>query len=243
MAGNNKGFLDRYATPESIREEARNRGLSLDQCTAFTDGTKLAVEMCLVANAFGLRLLQPGMTGPSARTLDEVFQKFDLDRARDLGGVVDYVLGAEPGGSVFVIGYSPDPLDQSYMAYYKMGPGPYYLFARPYHLCHFETPLAIERVVKYRTPILVQKQRILEVGTRAKTDLPAGTALDGIGGYHVYGVLEEPMNLPIGLSQGTRLIRSKKRDEPIAWSDVRFPESDQRLELWEQQAEIASGKA
>ena len=235
MAGNNKGFLNRYANPESIKEEAAKRRLTPKQCAAYTDGTKLAIEMALVANALNLNLLKNGMTGPRTENIYDALNIFDLEKAREVGGVVDYVLGAKPGGSVFVIGYSDDPEDRFYMNYYKMGKGPYYLFLRPYHLCHFETPIAIKRVIKYREPILTQKKRVLEVVAYAKTDLKPGTKLDGIGGYHLYGLLEKPGNLPIGLSEGATLIKGKKKDEPIGWDDIEFPEDDPRIELWEEQ--------
>jgi predicted homoserine dehydrogenase-like protein len=238
MAGNNKGFLDHYATPESVIEEAARRRLSLKQCTAYTDGTKLAIEMALVANATALDILQTGMVGPKAGQVGMALQLFDLPRARSLGGVVDYVLGAEPGGSVFVIGYSGDPEDNSYMNYYKMGNGPYYLFSRPYHVCHFETPYAIQRVMKYNEPVLVQKGRFLEVGCRAKIDLPAGTRLEGVGGHHLYGILEHPDGLPIGMAESTVLLREKKKDEAIGWDEVEFPESDPRLDLWRDQMRL-----
>jgi len=174
MAGNNKGFLNRYANSESIKEEAAKRRLTPKQCAAYTDGTKLAIEMALVANAVNLNLLQDGMVGPRTENVYDALNVFDLEQARQVGGVVDYVLGAKPGGSVFVIGYSDDPEDRFYMNYYKMGEGPYYLFLRPYHLCHFETPIAIKRVMKYREPILIQKKRVLEVVAHAKMDLEPG---------------------------------------------------------------------
>ena len=116
-----------------------------------------------------------------------------------------------------------------------MGSGPYYLFLRPYHLCHFETPYAIRRIMTRKSPILVQKKRVLEVGTRAKSDLKKNTVLDGIGGYHLYGVLEKPNSLPIGLSEGLILNKEKKKDEPIGFDDVEFPENDLRLALWKEQ--------
>lgn len=235
IAGNDKGFLDHYANPESIKEEAAKRRLSLTQCTSYTDGTKLAIEMALVANALDLDILQTGMTGPRVDHVNEALKVFDLERARELGGVADYVLGAQPGGSVFVIGYSNDPEDLFYMNYYKMGKGPYYLFMRPYHLCHYETPLAIRNIMKFRQGILVQKKRVLEVGCRAKINLHAGTKLEGIGGHHLYGVLEKPKNLPIGMAEGTILIKSKKKDEAISWDDVKFPKDDPRLALWQEQ--------
>ena len=232
MAGNNKGFLNRYANPTMLVEEAAKRRLSPIQCTAYTDGTKLSIEMAIVANATGFGLLQTGMFGPKMEYVNDALKAFDLDKCRKLGGVVDYVLGAKPGASVFVIGYSDDPEDKFFLDYYKMGEGPYYLFLRPYHLCHFETPYAIQRLIKYKEPVLVQKKRFLEVGTRAKTDLKKGTILDGIGGYHLYGILEKPSSLPIGLSKNTILKKEKKKDEPIEWDDVEFPKNDPRLDLW-----------
>ena len=238
MAGNNKGFLDQHATPESIKEEAEKRRLSTRQCTAYTDGTKLAMEMAVVGNTLNLSILQEGMTGPRIENVQDVLKIFDLDKARELGGVVDYILGAEPGGSVFVIGYSDDQEDHFYMNYYKMGEGPYYVFIRPYHLCHFETPIAIRRIMSYQEPILVQKKRVLEVGCRAKTDLTAGIKLEGIGGHHIYGLLEKPYSLPIGLVEGTTLKRSKKKDEVIRWDDVEFKGDDLRLNLWKEQTKL-----
>ena len=239
MAGNNKGFLNKHANPTLLIEEAAKRRLSPSQCTAYTDGTKLSIEMAIVANATGFGLLQTGMCGPRVECVDDALNAFDLDKCRELGGVVDYVLGAKPGGSVFVIGYSDDPGDKFFLDYYKMGEGPYYLFLRPYHLCHFETPYAIQRLIKYKEPVLVQNSRVLEVGSRAKIDLKKGTALDGIGGYHLYGVLEKPSSLPIGLSKNTTLKREKKKDEPIEWDDVDFPKDDPRLALWAEQEKIS----
>ena len=65
-------------------------------------------------------------------------------------GAVDYILGAEPGGGVFVVGRCEDSAQMEYLRYYKRGTGPFYLFYRPYHLCHFETPLAIARHTRGR---------------------------------------------------------------------------------------------
>jgi predicted homoserine dehydrogenase-like protein len=105
-------------------------------------------------------------------------------------------------------------------------------------LCHFETPIAIRSIIHERKPILVQKRRVLEVGSRAKTDLRAETRLEGIGGHHLYGILEKPSALPIGMAEGTTLLTSKRKDEPINWDDVRFPNNDPRLDLWTEQAQL-----
>ena len=138
QAGNIKGFLDRYATPESIRFEAEKRNLSPVQCCAYTDGTKLNVEMALISNATGLTPFVDGMEGPACKDVHEVMELFDFD-AYNGQGRVDYVLGAEPGGGVYVVGRCDAAFQQPYLEYYKLGEGPYYLFYRPYHLCHLET--------------------------------------------------------------------------------------------------------
>ena len=108
-------------------------------CTAYTDGTKLCIEMALLANALGLATPVPGMHGPRAAHVREVFDLLDVDGLwRRHGPFVDYVLGAQPDGGVFAIGRCEHPYQRDMMAYYKMGKGPLYLFYRPYHLCHVE---------------------------------------------------------------------------------------------------------
>ena len=106
---------------------------------------------------------------------------------------------------------------------------------RPYHLCHFETPLTIKKIFAEKQPILIQKNRCLEVNAYAKTNLEQGTKLDGIGGYHLYGVLGKPSGLPIGLAKRATLINKKRKDEMIEWADVTFMENDPLLTLWKQQ--------
>src|SRR5262249_43322766 len=143
-AGNIKGFLDRYSDPVKIVPEADKRKLGYRMATAYTDGTKLCIEMSLVANACGLATTVPGMQGPRARDVHEVFDLFDLATIRGGGQpVVDYILGAKPDGGVFAIGHSDHPYQREMLAYYKMGQGPFYLFYRPYHLCHVEAMAGI----------------------------------------------------------------------------------------------------
>ena len=45
MAGNIKGFLDTYSNPTKIIPEADKRSLDYKMATAYTDGTKLHIEM------------------------------------------------------------------------------------------------------------------------------------------------------------------------------------------------------
>jgi predicted homoserine dehydrogenase-like protein len=68
------------------------------------------------------------------------------------------------------------------------------------------------------------------VVTIAKTDLKAGTILDGIGGYHTYGTAEnadvamDESLLPMGLSEGCRLKRDVKKDDALTYADVELPQ-------------------
>lgn len=224
MAGNIKGFLDRYATPASIVAEADKRNLDHRMCTSYTDGTKLNIEMAIVANAFGLSATQPGMIGPRLDHVDRVFDCFDLPRIRRGGRpVVDYVLGAEPGGGVFVIGHCEHPYQRSMLSYYKMGDGPFYLFYRPYHLCHIEAMDALFKAVRQGLCFMAPNAGMrMNVFCHAKCDLPAGTVLDGIGGFACYGLIDSAGvdGLPIGLSDGVILQRAVSKDERISLRDV-----------------------
>jgi predicted homoserine dehydrogenase-like protein len=70
---------------------------------------------------------------------------------------------------------------------------------------------------------------VVDVVTTIKVDLPAGTVLDGLGGYHTYGQCETAETtvrdnlLPIGLAEGTRLRRDVRRDEVLTYADIALP--------------------
>lgn len=240
MAGNIKGFLDRYSNPTKIVPEADARNLDYKMATAYTDGTKLCIEMALVANALGLRTPVTGMNGPRADDVHEVFQRFDFESLwAGREAFVDYILGAKPGGGVFAIGHCDHPYQQSMMSYYKMGPGPFYLFYRPYHLCHIESMECIAAAA-------LDGQSLLEpsfgfrtnVYAYAKRDLHSGERLDGIGGYCCFGLIEncyeaDHSGLPICLAENVTLRRDVARDSPILLSDVTIPEGRIDFELYD----------
>ena len=240
MAGNIKGYLDRYANPTMIVPEADKRNLDYRMCTAYTDGTKLNIEMSLLANALDMVTAVPGMYGPRATHVNEVLDLYDLHALRSIGRpVVDYVLGSQPGGGVFTVGYCDNKYQMDMMQYYKMGDGPFYVFYRPYHLCHVE---AMEWVAK----AVLDGESLLEptygfktnVYAYAKRNLKAGEALDGIGGYNAYGLIENcpPINedggLPICLAEGVVLRRDIRKDERIQLTDVEFDPTSIEFDLY-----------
>ncbi len=228
LAGNIKGYLDRYSNPTAIIPEADKRNLDYHMATAYTDGTKLSIEMALLANAYNLKTDIPGMSGPAARDVREALSLFNLERIWKSGQpVVDYLLGAEPGGGVFVIGRSEDPYQREMMHYYKMGDGPFYLFYRPYHLCHVESMRCISEAARERRSLLEPRYGFrTNVYTYAKRDLEEGSLLDGLGGYSTYGIIEnedanrERPGLPICLSGALKLRCNIKRDEKIYFDQV-----------------------
>jgi len=255
MAGNIKGFLDRHATAAGLEEEARIRNLNPIQCCAYTDGTKLNIEMALVANAAGLPPAVLGMAGPRAKRVEDVFGLFDFDGYGDTG-VVEYILGAEPGGGVFVVGHCDDPLQREYLKYYKRGQGPYYLLYRPYDLCHLETTRAIALAALYGKAVLRHGlPRTADVYAFAKRDLVAGDELPhGIGGDHAYGLIapappaEVQRWLPITLldTEGgalPRLVRPVACDTPLTLDDVDLPETALVRLVAQHQAMLGGGAA
>jgi predicted homoserine dehydrogenase-like protein len=229
LAGNMKGLQDAYRTPETQKGFAEKYGQKAHMVTSFADGSKISMEMAVVANATGFRVAQRGMLGPSCSHVNEAVDKFPTERLLE-GGIVDYVLGAQPGGGVFVIGYNEDKIQQGYLNYYKMGEGPFYVFYVPYHLCHFEAPMSVARAVLYGDATTAPLGGpVVEVVTAAKKDMKAGELLDGIGKFTSYGLAEnadvcrEQNLLPMGLSEGCRLKRDVSRDEVLRYADIELP--------------------
>lgn len=230
LIGNIKGLLDHYRTPETQRKFAEMAKQKPRMVTSFADGTKLSMEQVVMANATGFPVGQRGMYGPECEHVDEATSLFPTEELLN-GGLSDFVLGAQPGPGVFVIGYNDNPIKQQYLEYLKMGKGPFYSFYVPYHLCHLEAPLTAARAVLFQDAAITPLGGpVCETLTIAKRDLKAGEVLDGIGGFLTYGdidnaeVLQEHNLLPMGLSEGCRLTRDISKDEAIAYSDVIVPE-------------------
>lgn len=232
MAGNIKGFLDRYSNPTKIIPEADKRFLDHKMCAGYTDGSKLSVEMALVANAYDLVTMVPGMYGPRAGRLTEISDLFDLDAIRESGrGVVDYVLGARPYGGVFVVGYCDNKYQQSMLGWFpsEVGKGPFYVFDRPYHLVHIEAMKCVAEAFLDRDALLQPTYGLkTNVYAYAKRDLRRGEKLDGIGGYTCYGLIEncsqnrEHAGVPICLADDVALKHDVAKDEKIFMDDITY---------------------
>lgn len=246
---NCKGFMDIRATPESIMAWALKQNTSPHMTAAFTDGTKLNIEMNVVCNATDLRPLRRGMLGVRTDLENAIA---DLRAAGVLSGdpTVAYTLGGDFGGGVCVIARAEHPeMVQPYMQYMKMGSGPDYLFFRPYHLCHVETPLSAAEAVIFREPTIAPLglPRAQTVAV-AKRPLRAGERLDGIGGFACYGEVDTIDGsrglLPIGLAHGAVVTRDVARDEALPLDAVALDETSLIVRLWREQErmEPATGR-
>lgn len=241
LAGNIKGLEDPYRTPETQKEFARKNKQTSKMVTSFADGTKISMEMAVVANATGFMVGKRGMYGPECNHVKEALQLFPKHEMRN-GGLVDYILGAEPSPGVFVIGYNDDPTQQEYMTYFKMGEGPFYVFYVPYHLPHLEVPLTAARVALFDDAAITPLDGpVCEVITIAKKNLEKGEELDGIGGFTCYGTIDNSDTvrkenlLPMGLSENCTLKNAISKDQPITFDDVKIPEGRLVDELWQEQ--------
>jgi predicted homoserine dehydrogenase-like protein len=232
LCGNIKGLQDPYRNPTTQESFAKRWGQKAHMVTSFADGTKISFEQAIVANGTGMKVAKRGMLGYNFDGhVDEMTKMYDVDQLKELGGIVDYVVGAKPGPGVFVFATHDDPKQRHYLNLYKLGEGPLYSFYTPYHLCHFEVPLSVARAVLFQDYVLSPLGApIVDVVTTAKIDLKAGETLDGIGYYMTYGqcenshVVQEQNLLPMGLAEGCRLKRDIPKDQVLTYDDVELPE-------------------
>ncbi|TGE25110.1 NAD(P)-dependent oxidoreductase [Hymenobacter aquaticus] len=235
LCGNIKGLHDPYRNPTTQEGFARQWGQNPSMVTSFADGSKISFEQAVIANALGMEVAQRGMLGPTVAPgtpISKAAEWYPQERLLSGGpGIVDYVVGAEPGPGVFILGTHDDPVQQHYLKLYKLGPGPLYCFYTPYHLCHFETPTSVARAVLFQDAALApQGAPCVEVVTAAKIALRAGETLDGIGHYMTYGLAENysvaraENLLPLGVAEGCVLRRDVPKDQVLTYDDVLLPE-------------------
>jgi predicted homoserine dehydrogenase-like protein len=240
-AGNIKGMVDYYRTPDTQREFAAKHDQDVRKVTSFADATKLSMETTVLANATGFGVARRGMCGPACGYVRELAKLLPAEAMLG-GGIVDYSVGAAPHTGGFVVVYEENPHKKTQLAYYKLGDGPFYVFYTPFHLPHIQLPSTIARAVIHRDPTVAPLAGpSCEVVTVAKRPLKAGERLDGVGGFCAYGLIENRGAaragdaLPIAMSDDCVLVRDVAKDEVVKFSDVKMPPSRLRDELWSEQ--------
>lgn len=234
LCGNVKGLQDNYRTPDTQKSFAAKWDMSPQMATNFADGTKISFEQAVTANANGMSVAKRGMIGPKySGHIDDLTSGFypDVEKLKEAGGIVDYVLGGQPGPGVFILATTEDPLAIKYLEYGKQGKGPLYSFYVPYHLLFFELAFSIARLIDFEdVTVSAQYGMKVEVITTAKEDLQPGDLLDTFGGFKTYGLCENVKTaradelLPIGLAEGSIVRKPLKKDEIITINDVEIKE-------------------
>jgi predicted homoserine dehydrogenase-like protein len=237
-AGNLKGFYDVHRTPETQQEFAEKNNQKPHMVTSFVDGTKLSMELTVLANGLGFGVGRRGMYGPACDDVRTCLEHFPTDAFRSGNGIVDFLLGASPYTGAFVVGYSEHPLKQEYLQYLKMGDGPFYVFYTPFHLPQLEIPITVSRAVLLGDATVTPIGRpYCDAIAIAKKDLKAGDILDGIGGYSNYSLIDNFETslaenlLPMGVSAGCKMLKDVPADTPLSYSDVELPPGRQIDEL------------
>jgi predicted homoserine dehydrogenase-like protein len=230
-AGNLKGFYDVHRTPETQRDFAEKNNQKPHMMTSFVDGTKLSMELTVLANGLGFGVGKRGMHGPACDDVRTCLEHFPVDAFQPGNGIVDFLLGASPYTGAFVIGHSEHPLKQDFLQYLKMGDGPFYVFYTPFHLPQLEIPITVCRAALLGDATVTPKGRpYCEAVAIAKKPLKVGDVLDGIGGYTAYALIDnfdtslEQNLLPMGVSEGCRMIRDVPADTAITYADVELPD-------------------
>ena len=238
VLGNIKGFLNHTPVEDEMKYWAGRQGISLDQVTSFTDGTKIQIEQTLVANGLGASIAQQGMLGIECVDYQDGAKRL-AERADNLGvKISDYVLSPKSPAGVFIAA-KHEAEQAPYLRYYRLGNGPYYVLTRPFHLCHLEIAKTIRQVLRGEGVLLNNGENPqISVATVAKRRLIPGELVKrGIGSFTVRGevvkIAENPQHVPIGLVFDVVLKRYVEPGQIITFDDIEIPES-QALVAWQE---------
>jgi len=224
--GNMKGYLNHDPSPEDMAYWAKRQGISVDQTTSFTDGTKVQIEQVIVGNGLGASITQQGLQGLASTNLTETGNLLGMMADRLGQPFVDYVIPAGfPAGGVFLVCRHDDEQREA-IEYFKLGPGPYYTLVRPFHLCSLEVGKTVRRVLSGGSVLLNNSiAPTLGVGAIAKRAMRAGELVErGIGGYQFRGEAlkldQHPDHVPIGLLRKTALKRAVEPGQLVTFDDI-----------------------
>lgn len=231
--GNIKGFLNPDPSREEMEYWSGRQGIAAYQTTSFTDGTKVQIEQAFVANGFGVGIAKTGLLAIESKDFDGAVQQL-AKAADDLGfPISDFVVSPGQLPGVFIVG-KHDEAHQADLRYLKMGDGPYYTLIRPFHLCAFEVPKTVRRVMAGDPPLLHNSSTpTIGVAAIAKTDLRPGDKIErGVGSFEVRGaavrMADVPDHCPIGIIQNATVARPVERGEMLTVDHLDLPDSEAR---------------
>ena len=238
--GKNNPF-NRFATPDLLAKEASSKKMNPKMLTSFVDGSKTMVEMAALANFLDFQIDIDGMHGIEAtyENLNQYYIPKKDGGILENTQVVDFAFGIAPG--VFAIIYSEDDYVNYEMEYLKMGKGPYWTLARPYHLTSLEIPRTIRHIMLEKYSKLSANSWNVEVVAYAKQDIESGTNLGSIGGDYIYGKAQKVSSsnglLPLGIAENRVVNKAIKKGNPLIINEI-DAQDDPLCEYWKKQNQI-----
>ncbi|MDH0155824.1 NAD(P)-dependent oxidoreductase [Stutzerimonas stutzeri] len=224
--GNMKGYLNHDPSPEDMAYWANRQGISVDQTTSFTDGTKVQIEQVIIGNGLGATITRQGMEGLASTNLDDSASLLGMMAERVGQPIVDYVIpSGYPAGGVFLVGRHDEDQARA-IEYFKLGRGPFYTLVRPFHLCSLEVGKTVRRVLSGGGVLLNNStEPTLGVAAIAKRAMKPGELIErGIGGFQFRGeaikLAQHPDHVPIGLLRKTALKRAVEPGQIITFDDI-----------------------
>ncbi len=224
--GNMKGYLNHDPSPEDMAYWANRQGISIDQTTSFTDGTKVQIEQVIVGNGLGATITRQGLEGLASTNLDDSASLLGMMAERLGQPIVDYVVpSGYAAGGVFLV-CRHDAEQAPAIEYFKLGRGPYYTLVRPFHLCSLEVGKTVRRVLAGGGVLLNNSTApTLGVAAIAKRAMKPGELIErGIGGFQFRGEAikldQHPNHVPIGLLRKTALRRAVEPGQIITFDDI-----------------------
>ncbi len=229
--GNMKGYLNHNPSREDMAYWSKRQGTSIDQTTSFTDGTKVQIEQVVVGNGLGATITRQGLEGLASTDLNLSANVLGLIADGVGQPIVDYVIpSGYPAGGVFLV-CRHDENQAPAIEYFKLGPGPYYVLTRPFHLCSLEVGKTVRRVLAGGGVLLNNAvEPTLGVAAIAKREMKAGETIGrGIGGFDVRGeairLADELDHVPIGLLRNTVLKRAVEPGQLLRLDDIEIQPS------------------
>ncbi|HWM80717.1 MAG TPA: SAF domain-containing protein [Pseudolabrys sp.] len=213
---------------------------------SFVDGTKSGIEMTAVCNATGLLPQSGGLSFPPATR----FELAQVCKPKADGGVLEKAGVTEVTSSVdrdgrdvphhlalgtYVVIEGETDYARRCFGEYAMLPdssGKYAALYRPIHMIGLELGISVASAVLRNEPTGAPTGFRSDVVATAKRPLKAGEALDGEGGFCVWGkqvpaeVSLRSGLLPLGLAHNVTLKRPVAEGDAVAWDDVMFDADD-----------------
>lgn len=228
--GNIKGFLNQNPTLEDMLYWAEKQGYSLASVTSFTDGTKLQIEQCLVANAFQAEIAKQGMIGLETENFQQGAHALGAEADKRNAVLSDYLISRTAPPGVFITATHCEDVALD-LRTYKLGDGPYYMMYKPSHLCFFEIPGTILQLMNHNELLLDNSaDPVVSVAGIAKRQLEPGTIIEkAIGSMDVRGeavtIASQPNHVPISLMSDVRIRHTIEPGQIITFADVDIPDS------------------